>query len=60
MISRETRIDTPNLSTKSGEFTLIEPVELVNSLTEQMKSRVLVCWEVLSLSSKVSQAQGGL
>ena len=37
VISRETRIDTPNLST--------EPVELMNSLTEQVKSRVLVCWD---------------
>ena len=31
--------------TESGEFTLIEPVELVNSLTEHVKSRVIVCWD---------------
>ena len=44
VISREARIDTPNLLTESGVFTWIEPVELVNSLTEQVKSRVLICW----------------
>ena len=36
--------EQPNLFMESCEFTWIEPVELVNSLTEHVKSRVIVCW----------------
>ena len=39
LLSREKLV----MFTESGEFMLIEPVELVNSLTEHVKSRVLVC-----------------
>ena len=52
VISQETCVDTPNLFTESGEFTCIEPVELVNSLTEPVKTRVLVCWVVTALMQK--------
>jgi len=37
-------VNTPNLFTESGEFVWIEPVDLVISLTEHVKSRVVVCW----------------
>ena len=47
VISRETRVDTPHFFTESGEFMWIEPVELVNSLTEYVKSQVVVCWLML-------------
>ena len=43
--------------TESGEFTYgnmwIEPVELVNSVTEHVKSQVIVCW--VNMISKHSQ-----
>ena len=52
VISRQTRVDKPNLFTESGEFTYrntwIKPVELVNSHTEHVKSRVAVCWELFT------------
>ena len=55
--SREKLVDTPNFFTESGKFTYgntwIELVELVSSLTEHVKSRVLVCWVYLTLYRRV-------
>ena len=48
--SHEKLVSTHQICSQNGEFTygnmFIEPVELVNSLTEHVKSWVVVCWEV--------------
>ena len=54
VIKWKTRVDTLNVFTESGEFTWIEPVELMNSLTEHVKWQVVVCWVCLHFVSQYS------